>query len=74
MKYTKTEALVACLVVSSLSILGYFNYQKTNCERRIIMMGQPIPPDRPPPPGSPIFVFPEGEALESSVGAQNPRC
>jgi hypothetical protein len=65
---------VACLVVSSLSILGYFNYQKTKCERRIITMGQPIPPDPPSPPGFPIFAIPEEEALESSVGAQNPHC
>jgi hypothetical protein len=38
MKYTKTEAVVAFLVISSLSIIGYFHYQKIKYERRSIAM------------------------------------
>jgi hypothetical protein len=75
MKYTKTEALVACLVISGLSILGYLNDQKTKDERRIMTMGQPIPPDPPVRPGPPILIVPELEAIESSFAAEHtPRC
>jgi hypothetical protein len=72
MKYTKTEALVACLVVSSLLIIGYFSYQKARIERRIVIIGQPIPPDPPPPPGSGrTLVGPELEAVLASMRASN---
>jgi hypothetical protein len=70
MKYTKTEAVVAFLVISGLSIIGYFHYQKTKYERRSIAMNKATPPDPPLPlpPGSfRVMTAAETEAFEASM-------
>jgi hypothetical protein len=69
MKYTKTEAVVAFLVISGLSIIGYFHHQKTKYERRSIAMNKATPPDPPPlPPGSfRVMTAAETEAFEASM-------
>jgi hypothetical protein len=69
MKYTKTEAVVALLVISGLLIIGYFHYQKTKYERRSIAMNKATPPGPPlplPPGSSRVITAAEIEAFEAS--------